>query len=82
MSRQIALGHGAQAPVVLERRIRELEATVATLAEATALLARALEGSPLAGPNGADSIKQAAKEAYELLIAAGLPSSTTKTTDK
>jgi hypothetical protein len=57
----------------LAERLRQLEARVDTLTEALRVLARGLEDGPLAEPGG-HRVAGAARQAHELLLAAGPPS--------
>lgn len=63
------LSWGSQDPaVVLEERVRRLEARTEALADAVRLLARGLEDGPMAEPD-AGGQAQAARRAHELLLA-------------
>jgi exonuclease VII small subunit len=53
----------------LEERVRLLESTVATLADALRLLAHGLEDGPMSRPGG-QPVADAARRAYDLLLAA------------
>jgi len=57
------------AMAAIERRMRLLEARVEAIADALEVLARGLEGSPTAEPNGPGS-DEAARQARELLVLA------------
>jgi hypothetical protein len=54
----------------IERRVRQLEARVDSLAEAVEVLARGLEGSPMAEQEN-HPVTEAARRAHELLAKAG-----------
>jgi hypothetical protein len=66
MARQI-VGFQAAPLTVLEERLQHLEARVETLTEALRVLARGLEGGPLAEP-GESRASEAARQARELLL--------------
>ena len=53
----------------IDRRVRLLQARVDALAEAVELLARGLEGSPMAEPQSHPA-REAARRAHELLLLA------------
>jgi len=53
----------------IERRVRLLEARVEAVAEAVEVLARGLEGSPIAEPENHPA-REAARRAHELLLLA------------
>lgn len=73
MSRQIGSRYQEVSMTVLEERLHRLEAKVTTLADALRVLARALEGGPMAEP-GDREVADAARQARDLLLAAGMPS--------
>ena len=56
----------------IEDRLHALEGHVAVLAEAVRILARGLEDLPTDEPAG-NRAAQAARQAHDLLLAAGLP---------
>jgi hypothetical protein len=60
---------GSAAMAAVERRVRLLETRVEAIAEAVEVLARGLEGSPVAEPVN-DPVRDAARRAYELLLVA------------
>jgi hypothetical protein len=60
---------GFAAMAAIERRVRLLEARVETLTEAVEVLARGLEGSPMAEPEDFRP-EEAARRARELLLLA------------
>lgn len=64
MARQIT--HGSSV-LALEHRVAVLERQVTALAEATRLLAAALEGTPLDSPDHGDATATA-RRAHELLL--------------
>jgi hypothetical protein len=66
--RELAESRSA-ALIALEGHVRLLEARVEALAEAVEVLARGLEGGPMAEP-GDRSVEEAARRARELLILA------------
>lgn len=55
---------------VLEERVRALEGRVTVLTEALRVLAHGLEDLPAAEPGGQTRAAKAARQAYELLLAA------------
>ncbi len=67
MNRQVGPYFQQPSKTVMEERIRQLETTVATLAEALGVLTRALEDGPLAEP-GATTVTTAARQAHEMLL--------------
>ena len=60
---------GSAVIAAIERRVRLLEARIDTLAEAVEVLARGLEGSPMAEP-GDSTLTESARRAHELLLLA------------
>ncbi len=60
---------GSAAMAAIERRVRLLETRVETIAEAVEVLARGLEGSPMAEPEDFRP-EEAARRARELLLLA------------
>jgi len=56
----------------LAERVRRLEAQMAALIEAVEVLARGLEGSPMAEPPGRH-VEEAARRTHELLLLAKSP---------
>jgi hypothetical protein len=60
---------GSAALAAVERRVRLLETRVEAIAEAVEVLARGLEGSPMAEPVNHPA-REAARRAYELLLLA------------
>lgn len=73
MSRQIGSHYQEVSMTVLEERLHHLEAKVATLAGALRILARALEGGPMAEPGGRE-VAEAARQARDLLLTTDLSS--------
>ena len=69
MIRQIGSQYQAESRLALEERVHQLEARVATLADAVDVLARGLEGGPLAEPDER-KVVDAARQAHDLLLAA------------
>ena len=69
MSRQIGSQYQAESRLALEERVHQLEARMATLADAVDVLARGLEGGPLAEPDER-KVVDAARQAHDLLLAA------------
>jgi hypothetical protein len=69
MIRQIGSQYQAESRLALEERVHQLETRVATLADAVDVLARGLEGGPLAEPDERKVI-DAARKAHDLLLAA------------
>ena len=69
MSRQIGSQYQAESRLALEERVHQLEARVATLADAVDVLARGLERGPLAEPDER-KVVDAARKAHDLLLAA------------
>ena len=69
MSRQIGSRYQETSRPALEERVHVLEARVAALTDALAVLTRALEGGPLAGP-GERNVVGAARQAHDLTLAA------------
>jgi hypothetical protein len=59
----------SSALAAVERRLRRLETRVDALAEAVEVLARGLEGSPIAEPDNHPA-REAARRAHELLLLA------------
>jgi hypothetical protein len=68
MARQIEPRFGEPRLATLDRRVADLEARLTLLTEAVQLLARALEGNPLAEP-ASQGVARAARRANELLLA-------------
>jgi hypothetical protein len=68
------MNHALREPpmTALQERVQYLESRVDTLADALALLAHGLEGEPMSGPAGRPAA-DAARKAYDLLLAAGKP---------
>ena len=66
--REVAESESA-AIAAIERRVRLLEARVEAIAEAVEVLARGLEGSPMAEPENHPA-REAARRAHELLLLA------------
>ena len=60
---------GSAAMAAIDRRVRLLEARVEAVAEAVEVLARGLEGSPMAEPVN-HLAREAARRAHELLLLA------------
>jgi len=58
---------GSAAIAAVDRRVRLLETRVEAIAEAVEVLARGLEGSPMAEPVN-HPVREAARRAHELLI--------------
>lgn len=71
MTRQIALGYDVPRPADLEHRIHVLEARVAGLTAAVALLARAVEAGSQAGPDDDDAAALAVHQAHEIITELG-----------
>ena len=69
MTRQIGSQYQAESRLALEERVHLLEARMATLADAVDVLARGLEGGPLAEPDER-KVVDAARQAHDLLLAA------------
>lgn len=69
MTRQIGPQYQEPSRPALEERVHDLEARVAALTDAMAVLTRALEGGPLAEP-GERKVVDAARRAHDLLLAA------------
>jgi len=69
MSRQIGSQYQPESRLALEERVHVLEARVANLADAVDVLARGLEGGPLAEPGERKAV-DAARKAHDLLLAA------------
>jgi hypothetical protein len=67
MDRSAESARGAADPATVEERIRQLEATVESLIEAVEVLARGLEGGPMAEPRNRHT-EEAARRAHELLL--------------
>ncbi len=74
MVRQIGARYQAPSVTALEERLHHLEMTVATVRDAVRLLARALEDGPMAEP-GDRAVVEAARQAYDLLLAISVPAS-------
>ena len=72
MSRQIGSHYQETSMTALEERLHRLETKVATLTDAVRVLARGLEDGPLSEP-GERNVVEAARQAHELLLAAGTP---------
>lgn len=68
MTRQIGSQYQEASEFALEERLRLLEIRVTALADAMAVLTRALEGGPLAEP-GERKVAEAARQAHDLLLA-------------
>ena len=66
--REVAESQSA-AIAALDRRVRLLETRVEAIAEAVEVLARGLEGSPMAEPENATA-RESARQAHELLLLA------------
>jgi hypothetical protein len=66
--REVAESESA-AIAAVERRVRLLEARVEAIAEAVEMVARGLEGSPMAEPENHPA-REAARRAHELLLLA------------
>lgn len=75
MIRQIGAHYQEPSMTELEERVRHLESTVATLADALRVLARGLEDGPMAEP-GDRTVVEAARQAHELLLAADVLATT------
>jgi hypothetical protein len=69
MDRSTESAHGGADPATVEDRIRQLEAQMEALTEAVGVLARGLEGGPMAEPRNQDT-EEAARHAHELLLLA------------
>ena len=74
MIRQIGSQYQEPSRPALEERVHHLEIQVATLADALRVLARGLEDGPMAEP-GDRTVVEAARQAYDLLLAARVPPS-------
>ena len=61
--------HGSPGTATMEERVHRLEAQAGMLAEAIAVLARGLEGGPMAEPRN-NQAEQAARRAHELVLLA------------
>jgi hypothetical protein len=69
MDRSAESARGQADPATVEDRIRQLEAKMEALIEAVAVLARGLEGGPMAGQRDQHT-EEAARRAHELLLVA------------
>jgi len=61
--------HGSPGTATIEERVHRLEAQADVLAEAIEVLARGLEGGPMAEPRNRHA-EEAARRAHELLLLA------------
>lgn len=73
MIRQIGSHYQEPSNTALEERVHHLETQVATLTDALRVLARGLEDGPMAEP-GDRTVVEAARQAYDLLLATPVPS--------
>lgn len=69
MDRSVESASSMAAPATVENRIGQLEAQMEVLVEAVGVLARGLEGGPMAEPRN-QHIEEAARHAHELLLLA------------
>ena len=65
----LAETHGSPGTATMEERVHRLEAQADVLAEAIEVLARGLEGGPMAEPRNRQA-EEAARRAHELLLLA------------